>query len=282
MNVQKELKVAEKMLVIKRYARSTRKTYLSCLKRFFTSFADTRASRITYDQISDYLYQLNNEENPASSTLNQHINAIKFYFEKVKGTNRMTFYNLRPRKTHYIPTILSVQEIENMVNLTNNLKHKALLLTLYGCGLRISELVNLKLVDFNWHENKVHIKGSKGNKDRIVPVGIQLRNLLARYYRAYKPTQYLFEGEKGGRYAKTSIRKVFNQALKRADIKQPASPHTFRHSFATHLLEAGENLKTIKELLGHNSIKTTERYTHITSAFLLKLETPCTRLRLVS
>ncbi len=148
---------------------------------------------------------------------------------------------------------------------TENLKHKAILTTIYSCGLKLSEVLELRMADIKTHENMILIRSAKGKKDRMVMLSPLLLDLLRTYYKTYQPQNYLFEGIAGEKYSERSIQQIFKNALQKAGIISPASAHTLRHSYATHLLENGTDIRIIKELMGHNNIKTTEIYTHITS-----------------
>jgi site-specific recombinase XerD len=161
-----------------------------------------------------------------------------------------------------------------MIDLTTNQKHKCIIKLLYGCGLRLSELLNLKITDIDSGNMVVHIQNSKGNKDRVVMLSNQLLQDLREYFLVYKPKEYLIEGQGGGIYSEKSVQNVVKDAAKRAGIKKQVTPHVLRHSFATHLLENGTDIRYIQQLLGHSSIKTTEIYTHITDISKSKIKSP--------
>ena len=175
---------------------------------------------------------------------------------------------------------LAANQYENQVpaieiiDITENLKHKTIITTIYSCGLRLSELLELKISDIRSEQDCIVIRQSKGNKDRIVMLSPKLLDLLREYYKKYKPKEYVFEGQLGGKYSARSVQQILKKSLEIAKIKTQASVHTLRHSYATHLLENGTDIRIIKELLGHNSIKTTEIYTHITDVQKHKLRSP--------
>jgi site-specific recombinase XerD len=202
-------------------------------------------------------------QSKSESSLNEHINAIKFYFEVVhKMPNR--FYDFpRPAKAEKLPEILGKAAIMEMINKTYNLKHLCIISLLYSAGLRRSELINLQLTDIDSERMSVKIKGAKGGKDRISLLSNRMLKQLRLYYKTYLPKVYLFEGFDGAPYSGSSVVKVVSTAAKRAGIRQKVTPHMLRHSFATHLLEDGTDLRYIQALLGHNSSKTTEIYTHV-------------------
>lgn len=210
----------------------------------------------------------------SASYQNQSINAIKFYAEQVLGLER-NVYNLdRPMKQQRLPKVLAQQEVLRILSMVNNIKHKAILSTIYGCGLRISECTALRIEDIDSLNKRVWLRNAKGRKDRITLLPDSLLDLLRTYYRLYKPKEWLFEGPKFKQYSVSSIRKVFNKAKSAARITKPATVHTLRHSFATHLLENGTNLRYIQRLLGHSSSKTTEIYTHVCQTDLTKIISP--------
>jgi len=173
-----------------------------------------------------------------------------------------------------LPTVLSQQEIIQILKSVRNIKHKAILSSIYGCGLRISECINLKIEDIDSENNRIWIRNSKGRKDRLTLLPESLLILLRNYFIEYKPTLWLFEGPQEKQYSVSSIRNIFRRAKAKAGIRKPATVHTLRHSFATHLLENGTNLRYIQELLGHSSSKTTEIYTHVARSDLTSIISP--------
>ena len=186
-----------------------------------------------------------------------------------------TYYTLdRPRKTFRLPTVLSQPEVTKVLAQVDNLKHQAMLQTIYGCGLRLSELIHLEVRDIDSDRMVVVIRLAKGRKDRLVPLPAKLLHLLRRYYQSYKPKEYLFEGQNGGQYGRSSVQQVFRRACRRAGIRKKATLHTLRHSYATHLLEGGTDLRYIQVLLGHSSSKTTEIYTHVSELHPQKITSP--------
>ena len=202
----------------------------------------------------------------SKSYQNQSINAIRFYYEIVLGLPNRYYHIDRPRSDNKLPLILSVQEVQKLLMTVTNLKHKAILTTIYSAGLRISELLELKMSDIQSDRKLILVRNSKGNKDRTTLLGNSTLKILREYYKQYKPKDYLFEGAKGGRYSATSAQNILKKALFKAGIIKPATLHTLRHSFATHLLEQGTNLRYIQVLLGHESPKTTEVYTRVSTS----------------
>jgi len=212
--------------------------------------------------------------NISRSTQNQSINAIKYYLEHVLGQDRTFFELHRPKKVVKLPVVLSLEEIQRIFKCTPNLKHKAMLVTLYSAGLRIGELLNLKLGDIDSDGMRIWIREGKGVKDRASVLSPMLLKLLREYFKAHRPQQYLFEGLQGRSYSASSVRKVLARAVSVAGIQKEVRPHTLRHSFATHLLENGTNLRYIQTLLGHTSAKTTEIYTHVSTKVLEDIKSP--------
>jgi integrase/recombinase XerD len=181
----------------------------------------------------------------------------------------------RPRREHRLPNVLSKDEIKRLLGALTNTKHKVILTVIYACGLRRSELLNLKPGDIDSERGVLIIRQSKGKKDRIVPVSERLIGILREYYRSYRPEKYLFEGQiKGEQYSASSMQKVLKEACYRAGIKKPVTLHWLRHRYATHLLESGTDLRFIQELLGHSSSKTTEIYTHVSIKSIQKIRSP--------
>ena len=261
-------------LIQKRYSQNTIKTYVSYMSSFMEEFNNRNPGSVTTPEINEYILKLIRTKGISSSQQNQRINAIKFYFEQVLGRKKAYYQLDRPKKDKRLPKILTVEEVELILKHCENLKHKCILMTLYSGGLRRSELINLKITDIDSQRMLIRITNSKGNKDRNTLLSEKLLKLLRDYYRYHKPKIWLFEGQGGGQYSATSIANIFRKAIRKAQITKHATPHTLRHSFATHLLEQGINLRYIQELLGHSSIKTTEIYTHVSSKQLSKIKNP--------
>lgn len=274
-----ELKEYDQLLKLKNYSLSTRKSYCHCFEKFLNHFKGRDINELTKDQVMDYLLY-ESEKGISAVYQNQIINAIKFHYEKVLG-RRKEFYNLpRAKRPFKLPTVFSEEEIVTLLAQVSNFKHKCILFLIYSAGLRISEAVNMHIMDIDSERNMILVRGGKGKKDRTTLLSKKLLEMLRQYYKTYKPKEYLFEGETGGKYSVTSIQKVFNRALAASKINKKATVHSLRHSFATHLLERGTDLRYIQELLGHNSSKTTEIYTHITKKGMDKIESPLDHLKI--
>lgn len=260
-------------LQIRRYANNTVKTYVSCFERFINHYPDKSIDDLDELDVRNYLLYLV-KSNWSNSYINQSINSIKFYYEVVLGLpNR--FYSIeRPRPEKKLPVVLSQDEIKRMLQLTTNIKHKCILSLLYSAGLRRGELLNLKPTDIDSARMMVKVNDAKGNKDRYTLLGKSTLTSLRKYYLEYRPKDYLFESPKGKKYSPTSISRIIETAVEKAGIKKTVTAHTLRHSFATHLLENGTDLRYIQLLLGHNSTKTTEIYTHVASNHFVSIKNP--------
>lgn len=264
----------EQKLILKAYSINTIKMYKSELMSFFKYFENQNYKDLTKDLIEAYLYHVVSKYKIGESKQNVMINAIKFYYEQVLGMPR-EYYNIqRPKQCRSLPNVLSTSEVLNILNSTENIKHKAMLTTIYSAGLRVSELLSLRICDIRSDEGYIFVKGGKGKKDRHTTLSQILLELLRSYYKQYKPAYWLFEGSDGGKYTASSIQKIFRHAQQAAGANPWATPHTLRHSFATHALEYGENLRNIQVMLGHESSKTTEVYTHVIAVNNKKMRNP--------
>lgn len=263
------------LLQQKRYSESTIRTYTAYFKDFIHYFQNSDLDQITLEQINAYILDLVQFDRISASQQNQRINAIKFYFEKVKGGERRFFSIERPRKAQSLPKVLSKEEIQGIILSCGNLKHKCILSLIYSAGLRRSELVNLKLSDIHSDRGLIRVESAKGQKDRYSLLSAPLLKLLRVYYKQYRPQYWLFENPTPGQaYSAGSIGKILTEASFKAGIRKRVTPHMLRHSFATHLLEQGTDLRYIQELLGHGSSKTTEIYTHVSKRHIEGIKNP--------
>lgn len=263
----------------KHYALNTSKTYISMFEKFMNAHKNKALINIDDREITNYLKFLR-LEGRSNSYINSMINSIKFYYETVKGMpNR--FYDVdRPIKRKTLPKVISLQEVEAIINCTYNIKHKCIITLLYSAGLRRSELLNLKITDVDSKRMVITVRDGKRNKDRQTLLAPELLTLLRKYYKEYRPKKYLFEGQFGEQYSATSVGKVLARSATRAGIIKRVTPHMLRHSFATHLLENGTDLRYIQELLGHNSTLTTEIYTQVALNSIKNIESPVKLLNL--
>jgi site-specific recombinase XerD len=257
-----------------RYGENTIKIYTHYFKDFVAEFAGKNLQEITKDEINAYILRLIQEKDISPSQQNQRINAIKFYYEKVLG-RKSEYYDIgRPRKERKLPDVLSKEEIAAMIKSTENKKHKCLIAVIYSCGLRRSEAVNLKTEEIDLKRMQVKIRGGKGKKDRYVPLAKKTLVYLNEYYKNDEPKIFVFEVKPGRKYSATSVYNVIKKTAKNAGVQKRVYPHILRHSFATHNLEQGMDLRFIQELLGHESSKTTEIYTHVSQKDLQKFKNP--------
>lgn len=261
------------LLQIKGYSKNTIASYTSHLRLYAQVFKVNNWSSHTNKELLNNSFQLIHKKDMAYSTQKQFIGALKLFYLELY--NRPIYLDaLRPtRKATVLPNVLSQQELKRLFKRTTNLKHKAMLVTIYSLGLRSGELLQLKISDFDKDRSVVTIKQAKGKKDRVVVYPERLKVLLRNYYNIYRPKTYLFEGQKG-QYTASSLAKVFKNAMQRAKINKSATLHTLRHSYATHLLEQGTDIRVIQKLLGHKNIKTTQIYTHVAKTELLKVKSP--------
>jgi site-specific recombinase XerD len=249
-------------LILKKYSNNTIRSYVCAFEKFINYYPNKQVDDLTQVDIRNYLHSLV-KKNLSSSSINLSINGIKFYFEIVLGMPHSYYDIERPRKQKQLPTVLSNDEIKRMLQSTGNLKHKCIIGILYSAGLRRNELVNLKIEDIDSSRMSIKVIDAKGNKDRYSILSNTLLIDLRKYYKKYRPKIYLFEGQTQGKYSGTSIGKIVKKYALKAGIRKKVTPHTLRHSFATHLLESGTDIRYIQILLGHNSTKTTEIYTHV-------------------
>ena len=262
------------LLIQKRYSINTIKTYCNYFKDFVVYFEKVKLEEITTRQINSYILELIKLRNISVSQQNQRINAIKFYYEKMLGRKKEYYDLYRPNKEYKLPKVLSKNEVKKILNASDNIKHKCILMLIYSAGLRRSELLNLTISDIDSERMVINIIGAKGKKDRISLLSDNLLQLLRNYYLKYKPKKFLFEGQGGGPYSPTSVAKILKNAASKAGIRKNVTPHMLRHSFATHLLEQGTDLRYIQELLGHKNSKTTEIYTHVSKRAIDKIKNP--------
>lgn len=257
-----------------RYSNRTVESYISLLELFFKYFSGINPAEITEDDISDFFHDYITYHNYSRSYHNQLISAIKIYY-KLNGSEDIDSSNLgRPRRARALPKVFSKEEVKEILNSTRNNKHMLLLWMIYSCGLRRSEVTNIKLKDLDRERGILNIREAKGMTDRIVPVPVMVWEKIEEYRQGYRPVFWLFEGQTGGKYSVESVYRVFKQALKTAGIRKDVGVHCLRHSYATHLHENGLDIRYIQELLGHRSSRTTEIYTHVSRRNLVQVRSP--------
>lgn len=274
----KALKAMRSLLIMKGYSRNTIKVYCNEFYRFLRLLKEVDVNTIEKKHVLSYLLWLIKDQGASEQYVHSVVNALKFYFEKVLK-REPEFYDLpRPKKPFKLPEILSHEDIKQIINSIDNLKHRTIIMTCYAAGLRVSEVVNLRVGDIDSSRMTIHIKGAKGKKDRIVVLSDILLSQLRRYYTFYQPQEYLFVGQDGGKYSVRSVQKILQMAKEKAGVTKVGGIHSLRHAYATHLLESGVDIRYIQELLGHNNVKTTQRYTHVSIKDITKIKSPLDRL----
>jgi integrase/recombinase XerD len=262
-----------KELIARRYSPKTIKAYIFSNKQLF-NFTRKPAEFIAKEDIRDFLVYLAEEKSVATSSLNITINALKFFYHEILK-NDLVIDITRPKKDKKLPVVLSKEEISRILTAVVNLKHKSILMLTYASGLRVSEVVRLKIEDLDQERKLIMIKGAKGRKDRYTVLSDVAFQILQEYCSKFKPEGWLFPGfQNNGHISIRTAQSVFGQAKDAAGIEKDVSIHSLRHSFATHLLEGGTDLRYIQELLGHQSSKTTEIYTHVSNRILGKIVSP--------
>lgn len=265
-------------LVRVRYSEATIDTYESQLRQFIAWLQPRTLNDLNDRVIEEYLLFIADEKASSISTQNTAINAIKFYLEKVHRGERKVYYVDRPRKESKLPHVLTQDEVKALINVTKNVKHRCMLMVLYSTGVRMSELLRLRWRDFDESKLQVFVNGGKGRKDRMTITSKKAIEYIKYYMSLYKPRHYLFEGPSNGPYSPRSVNQVIHKSSDAANIRKRVSAHTLRHSFATHLLEDKVDIRYIQLLMGHESSKTTERYTHMTTKGFKHIKSPLDRL----
>ena len=264
-------------LKLKAYSPSTIKTYTNEMAQLLQAIKNIPADELTPEHLRRYLVYCFEKLRLRENTLHSRINAMKFYYEQVLGREKFFWEIPRPKKQLILPKVLGEDELARLFNSLGNLKHKAMLFTAYSAGLRVSEIAALKIKHIDSSRMQVFIENAKGKKDRYVNLSPVLLDILRSYIKnyKYKPREYLFESEEtGAAYPVRSIQRIFENAKKKARISKNVGIHSLRHSFATHLLEKGTDIRYIKDLLGHFSIKTTEKYLHVAKQKLVNIASP--------
>jgi len=274
---QAVLPALKQELVLRAYSSSTIKTYINEVRVFLGAIGSHPAATYTVQQLRDYLQYCFEHLKLSENTLHSRINALKFYYEQVLKREKFFWDIPRPKKPMQLPKLLNEDELARLFNSIQNKKHKAILFTAYSAGLRVSEVVNLKLADIDGKRMQIHIRDAKGKKDRYVNLSPVLLDILRQYVKMVKPApkEYLFESEQTGKaYPTRTVQQIFTNAKKKAGILKEVGIHSLRHSFATHLLDKGTDIRYIKDLLGHFDIKTTERYLHVSKKQLVNVISP--------
>lgn len=258
---------------IRGYSLRTSKSYTFYNKELLT-FTGKTPDFINQTDIKNYLDYLADKKEATASTLNCAMNALRFYYGSILGKN-FIYQIKRAKKEKKLPVVLSKEEVKRLIDSVKNLKHKLMLSITYSAGLRVSETVSLRIQDIDFERKILIIKGAKGKKDRTTLLSDKVSRDINEYLHAYHPKFWLFEGQRNEKkITSRSLQKVFENAIKESGLKKEAGIHSLRHSFATHLLENGTDLRIIQELLGHESSKTTEIYTHVSTKILKNIRSP--------
>ncbi|WP_192349132.1 site-specific tyrosine recombinase/integron integrase [Algoriphagus sp. Y33] len=274
-NLDQEIRKFIAWMQNRRYAESTVKTYSQSLSLFFRYTENKKPEEISTEDLENFHQNYILKRKYSVSFQSQVINSVKLYFSNKQKRKLEPIEIERPKKPKQLPHVLSKEEVKDILQAHKNVKHRTMLSLIYACGLRRSELLNLKLEDVDSKRGMLRINKGKGAKDRMVPISDKIIGMLRAYYLMEKPGSYLFEGsKKNTAYSEGSLQKVLKTALSKAGIKKPVTLHWLRHSYATHLLESGTDLRFIQELLGHSSSKTTEIYTHVSQKSLQKVKSP--------
>lgn len=276
-NNQQALEKYLQRLQLKSYSGSTIKTYKSEFVSFLQTLGNTDAQSLSIKRVKDYLHYCHSSLQLSENTIHSRMNALKFYYEQVLHREKFFWDIPRPKKPFTLPKVLSETELSRLFNAAGFLKHKAILFTAYSAGLRVSEIINLQWKHLDRNRGQILIEQAKGKKDRYVNLSPILEDILTSYYKncKIKPVKYVFESAIAGEaYSARSAQAIFQQSKEKAGIKKEVGFHSLRHSFATHLLEKGTDVKFIQELLGHFSLKTTTRYLHVAKEKLVSIQSP--------
>lgn len=272
------MKNFQELIKLKGFSQSTYKTYTIEFAQLLYLLKDFPVEKLSAEKLRSYILYCHEKLELSENQIHSRINALKFYFEKVLGREKMFFEIPRPKKPQLLPKALNQEEIKKIIAATENPKHKLIIQLSYGMGLRVSEIVNLKIEDIDSVKMKVFIQRAKGKKDRYVNLPKIILQDLRKYYKEYHPKEFLFEGQYGGKYSIRSAQQVFKTAMNKAGIKKTVGIHSLRHSYATHLLEYGTDVSLIQKLLGHNDIKTTLVYTNVANKQMSNIESPLDKI----
>jgi len=261
-------------LKLKAYANNTIELYRGEILQLMRLLKDRSLASLTPNQIKSYLLWLLQTRKCSETKVHSTLNALKFCFEQVLYKPKIFIEIPRPKKPYLLPRVIAKEKVADVIYKNTNIKHRCMLMLAYSSGIRVSEIVNLKISDIDSKRMTIFISRAKGKKDRIVALSQKLLTELRKYYKEYKPREFLFEGQGNKQYAIRSVQEVFSKAKINAGVKSKGGIHTLRHSYATHLLEAGTDIRYIQELLGHNSINTTLKYTHVSIRTIRNIKSP--------
>lgn len=261
-----------------RYSVRTIKIYKSIFEEFINYYHKYDINKIDEPQVISFLRFLVMERKVSTSYQNQAINAIKFYYEKVLGGQRKFYFIDRPKKEQTLPNVLNEEEVIRLIKSVDNIKHKCMLMLAYSAGLRLGEVIRLQKNDIDRERMQIKVVEGKGRKDRYTKLSARFLVTYDQYIEKYKPKQYVFEGVRGGLYSESSVQNMVKSVVKKAGIQKETTMRTLRHTFATHSLENGVDLRYIQSMMGHASSKTTEIYTHITTKGFDQIKSPMDNL----
>jgi integrase/recombinase XerD len=264
---------------LKANSQSTIRTYKNEIALFLQTIKNNKADALTTEDVRRYIHYCINTLKLTENTIHSRLNALKFMYEQVLGREKFFVEIPRPKKPTQLPKVISEEKILRGLLSVKNIKHKAILMTAYSAGLRVSEVVHLKVTDINSDRMQIFVACAKGKKDRMVPLAKATLQILREYVKLYKPKEWLFEGQSNKEaYSSRSAQAIFNEIYKKMGLPKTISFHSLRHSFATHLLENGTDIKYIQEMLGHSDIKTTLRYTHVSKKSIENIESPLDKI----
>ena len=269
--MQNLLKKTEEEMILRNYSSKTIKSYLACLRKYFI-YKKKNWQVLDNNNVRSFLLK-KHAKGYAPQTINLFLNAIRFFYREIVK-NRVKIKIRHARKNRKLPVVLSREEINIIISQSTNKKHKLIIALGYGAGLRVSEVVNLRIKDIDLNELTIHLKLSKGKKDRITILPEKLKSDLQYLLAGKDLNEFVFESERGGKLTTRTAQQVFSSALKKTGIKKLATFHSLRHSFATHLLENGTDIRYVQELLGHKNIQTTQVYTKVTNPKLKNIKSP--------
>lgn len=266
------------MMRLKNYSENSVTNYRNWFMFFLSHFNGHKPSAITKNEILDFLAAFRKSTKWSATSQNQLISSIKFFYEHLLHRAKENYELPRAKKPQQLPSVFAESEILAILKATENMKHKTMLCFAYAGGLRVSEIANMRIKDIDSKRMVIMIRQAKGKKDRMIMLSEKLLVMLRAYYKKYKPAYWLFEGMHGTQCSTRSIQLALSQAKQKAGVNKKGSIHAIRHSFATHLLEGGTDLLSIKQLLGHNSLRTTMTYTHVSRKHLSKIQSPLDKL----
>lgn len=261
-------------MVGKDYSRNTINAYKSLIEVYLSYFADRDFQELSNDDVMLFMREYVQERNYSTTYKRQMMSAIKLFYRNRLSTEIELDRLPKIQASHTLPKVLSKKEIEKILQAASNLKHKAVLSLMYSAGLRLNEVLQLKPEDIDGNRSMIWVRNGKGKKDRRIKLSSKMLDMLRKYYKAYRPVEYLFEGPAGRPYSSSSVAKILKRYAAKAQIKRTVTCHMLRHSYATHLLESGVDLRYIQELLGHKSSRTTEIYTYVSSESIEKIDSP--------